>query len=275
MTDLVLWAGIFSASVVSGMLGIGVAFAAIPMLGAGSMDLVTEIQPIALFLNGLTALFAAISFARAGFIDWPRSLALAAVGSAFSPAGALMAEKVGETLLWGAFFAAVLLVVYLLSQTRPAAKAALSFRQVLWLSAPISAFSGLLGVGPGFLLVPLMVYAGFAPRWAAAISAAAVVPSSFLSLIPHIDHASVDVAAALPIAASAAAGALLGGHLSSTRVPEIQLRRLFMVVIVALSIYKAVTLINGSPHRSVDFSLSSDPAFTSGAAGADSPRPGA
>ena len=273
MTDLILCAGIFSASVVSGMLGIGVAFAAIPMLGAGGMDLVSQIQPIALFLNGLTALFAAISFGRAGFINWPRSLALAAVGSVFSPAGAAMAEKTAESLLWGAFFAAVLLVVYLLSQTRPITKEALSFRQVLWLSAPISAFSGLLGVGPGFLLVPLMVYAGFAPRWAAAISAVAVIPSSLLSLIPHLEHASVDVAAALPIAASAAAGALLGGHLSSTRVPEIQLRRLFMVVIVALSIYKAVSLINSGSHRSVDSSLPSDPALTSSADGADGSRP--
>jgi uncharacterized protein len=275
MTDLILCAGIFSASVVSGMLGIGVAFAAIPILGIGGLDLVTQIQPSALFLNALTALFAAISFAKAGFVNWPRSLALAAVGSVFSPVGAFMAEKTGEALLWGSFFAAVLLVVYLLSQTRPTTKEALSFRQVLWLSAPISAFSGLLGVGPGFLLVPLMVYAGFAPRWAAAISAVAVIPSSLLSLIPHIEHASVDVTATLPIAVSAAVGALLGGHLSSTRVPEIQLRRLFMVVIVALSIYKAVSLVNSHSHRSVDNSLPSDPTSTSSAAGAAGSRPGA
>jgi len=239
------------------------------------MDLVTQIQPIALFLNGLTALFAAISFARAGFVNWPRSLALAAVGSVFSPAGAFMAEKTGETLLWGSFFAAVVLVVYLLSQTRPATKEALSFRQVLWLSMPISAFSGLLGVGPGFLLVPLMVYAGFAPRWAAAISAVAVIPSSLLSLVPHLGHASVDVMATLPIAVSAAAGALLGGYLSSTRVPEIQLRRLFMVVIVALSIYKAVSLINSSLHRPVDSSPLSDSMSIPFVFGARTPQPGA
>jgi hypothetical protein len=58
--DLLLEAALFTASVISGMLGIGIAFAAIPILGLRSMDLVHEIQPIALFINGVTALFSAI-----------------------------------------------------------------------------------------------------------------------------------------------------------------------------------------------------------------------
>jgi uncharacterized protein len=263
MVDVVLYGAIFSASVVSGMLGIGVAFAAIPILGIGGMDLINEIQPIALFLNGVTALFSAVSFARAGYVDWRRAFALAFVASIFSPLGALAAEETGETVLWITYFLAVIVVVYLLWRDRPAARETLSFNQVLWLSAPISAISGLLGVGPGFLIVPLMIFAGFGPRWAAAINAVAVTPASFISLVPHIEHASVDVATALPIVACAAAGAFLGGYLSSTRISEIALRRLFIVVIVALSIYKGVVLFGVRTPSSIDYSQCPETEFIS------------
>jgi len=248
--NVFLYGAMFSASVITGMLGIGVAFAAVPILGIGDMDLVNGIQPIALFLNGVTALFSAVSFARAGYVYWPRAAALAAVCTIFSPLGALAAEAVGETVLWVAYFAAVLVVVYMLWQSRPATTQTLSFRQLLWLSAPIAAVSGLLGVGPGFLIVPLMLFAGFSPRTAAALNAVAVAPASFVSLIPHLEHATVDVAAAVPIVVCAAGGAFLGGYLSSTRMPEFALRRLFIVVIVALSTYKAVILVEAHSRHS-------------------------
>jgi uncharacterized membrane protein YfcA len=247
--DFLLYAAMFCASAVSGMLGIGVAFAAVPILGIGDMDLVNAIQPIALFLNGVTALFSAVSFARAGYVDWRRAMFLAFVCSVFSPLGAAAALAIGTTILWAAYFSAVAVVVGLLWRDRPAKGESLSFTQVLWLSVPVSALSGLLGVGPGFLIVPLMVYAGFGARRAAALNAVAVVPASFLSLIPHLAHASVDAAAALPIVLCAAAGAFLGGYLSSTRIPEAALRRLFIVVIVALSAYKAVTLVDAHSRQ--------------------------
>lgn len=240
--DTILYAAMFSASVLSGMLGVGVAFAAVPILGIAGMDLVNSIQPIALFLNGVTALFSAISFARAGFVDWQRSYQLAIVASIFSPLGALAAESVPEGDLWGAYFVAVLVVVYLLVRDRAKIGQTLPFGLVLLISAPVSAISGLLGVGPGFLLVPVMIFVGFSPRSAAAMNAVAVTPSSFLSLLPHLGHASVDVGAALPIVLASAGGAFLGGYLASTRVSEIALRRLFVVVILALSIYKGISL---------------------------------
>src|SRR5574342_633424 len=142
MGDAILYIAMFSASVLSGMLGVGVAFAAVPILGIAGMDLVNGIQPIALFLNGVTALFSAISFARAGFVDWRRSYQLAIVASIFSPLGALAAEWVPEADLWGAYFLAVLVVVYLLLGNRAKTKQALPFWVVLLIGAPVSAISG-------------------------------------------------------------------------------------------------------------------------------------
>lgn len=49
--------GLFVLSIVSGMLGLGVAVAAVPFLGLFMTDLVHEIRPLSLFLNGVTAFF--------------------------------------------------------------------------------------------------------------------------------------------------------------------------------------------------------------------------
>jgi uncharacterized membrane protein YfcA len=253
MVATILCAAMFSASVLSGMLGVGVAFAAVPILGIAGMDLVNSIQPIALFLNGVTALFSAIAFAWAGFVDWQRSFRLALVASIFSPIGALATEWVRESALWGVYFLAVLVVVYLLLNNRGKTKRPLPFGVVLLIAAPVSAISGLLGVGPGFLLVPVMIFVGFSPRSAAAMNAVAVTPASFLSLLPHLGHASIDAEIALPIVLASAAGALLGGYLSSTYVSEVALRRLFVVVILALSLYKGISLEGAHLRQAVNY----------------------
>ena len=66
---LILTPLLFGLSFLSGMLGLGVAFIAIPVLGLFGYDLINEIQPWALLLNGLTAISAAIAFWKAGMVD--------------------------------------------------------------------------------------------------------------------------------------------------------------------------------------------------------------
>lgn len=243
MLTLLLTASIFCVSIVSGMLGIGVAFAAIPILGIHSQDLVHEVQPIALFLNGITAMFASVAFGRAGYVEWPRSVKLAAVCTAFAPLGSWAAQYADERTLWVCYFGAVIAVIYLLVSKRSSGLEMRPFGHVLAAGAPIAALSGFLGVGPGFLLVPVMVYSGFAPRRAAAMNAVAVTPSSFVALFPHVERAAVDPAFAVPIVLSAACGALAGGYLASRRVPEKALRQLFIVIILVLAAYKVFTLL--------------------------------
>jgi uncharacterized membrane protein YfcA len=250
MSNFLIYAAIFPASVLSGMLGIGVAFAAIPILGLADIDLVHAIQPVALLLNGVSALFSAVAFARAGHVDWRTSIALAAVATAFAPIGAYAAQFAEANFLWGLYFTALAGVICLLLAKRSAARFAWPTAYILLAAAPVSALSGLLGVGPGFLMVPIMVYGGVTPRRAAAINAVAVTPSSFAALIPHWGHMVVGSGFILPVAACAAAGALVGGYVSSRRLPEAALRRVFIVVIVALAAYKAVTLIGREPSTS-------------------------
>lgn len=248
MQDLMILLAIGSMAVVSGMLGTGVAFAAIPVLSMGGMDLVHQVQPIALLLNGVTALCSAISFGRAGYIDFGKSAKLAVVATVFSPIGAFAALHTSEPALWGCYFVTVAATLYFMQERQTPVDERLSFSRVLALAAPIAALSGLLGVGAGFLLVPLMVFAGFSTHRAAAMNSVAVVPASFASLIPHAEGAAVSLSQALPLVACAALGAFFGGFLSSRAVSEKALRRLFVAVIVALAAYKLVSLVSHGLH---------------------------
>lgn len=78
-TVVAVTAGLALLAVVSGMLGLGVAFAAIPFLGLFLPDLVHQVQPLSLLPNGVTALFSVLGFARSGNIVWKKALLLAAI----------------------------------------------------------------------------------------------------------------------------------------------------------------------------------------------------
>ncbi|MGB7836710.1 MAG: sulfite exporter TauE/SafE family protein [Terrimicrobiaceae bacterium] len=238
---IVIVAGLFGLSVISGMLGLGVAFAAIPFLGFFLTDLVHEIQPLSLILNGITAFFSAFGFSRSGLVDWRRAGMLCLVTTTFAPIGAWLAQTTDRRLLWVLYFCAVL---YLSVQMFRPAKAAIGeprYGLALLLAIPISVLSGLLGVGPGFLLLPCLILLGVEPKHAAAINAVAVTPPSFSALIPHIGTMRIDPALAVMLIVAGAAGSFLGARLTSVRLSGPAVKRLFgvlLVVMTAVQLYR-------------------------------------
>ncbi len=238
----VLVAGLFVLSVVSGMLGLGVAFAAVPFLALFLPDLVHQVQPLSLLLNGLTALFAAFGFARSGYLDWSRALPLAVVTTLFAPLGALAAQRVDPTLIWALYLASVVYLAYRLFRPVRERPGREDFRVALVLAAPISVLSGLLGVGPGFLLMPTLIIVGFPAKRAAGINAFAVTPPSFSALVPHLSAAIWDPALTVTLLAVGAIGAFGGALIASRWVPAVRLKQLFGVLIVVMTAYKIAVL---------------------------------
>jgi uncharacterized membrane protein YfcA len=146
--------GLLVLAFVSGMLGLGVAFAAIPYLGLFLPDLVHQVQPLGLLLNGVTALFAMFGFARSGFIDWRKALILTVVATLAAPVGGCLALFVPQIYIWCVYLASVLYLSYRLFRPVKARHGQENFRLACVLAVPISVLSGFLGVGPGFLLMP-------------------------------------------------------------------------------------------------------------------------
>lgn len=243
-TLVVIATGLGVLSVVSGMLGLGVAFAAIPFLGLFLPDLVNQVQPLSLLLNGVTALFAVVGFAKSGNIAWKKALILAVITTLTAPLGAWAAHFIDQTVIWGIYFVSVAYLAYRMFrpiEERPCCTE--NFKLVLALSVPISVLSGFLGVGPGFLLMPALMIAGFNAKKAAGINALAVTPPSFSSLIPHMATAQFDPAMTGILVAVGAIGSFVGARITSLYVPNSQIKQIFGVLIVIMTLYKIWTLL--------------------------------
>jgi uncharacterized protein len=240
-----LWmvAGLLVLSVASGMLGLGVAFVAVPFLSLFLPDLVHQVQPLSLLLNGITALFAVFGFAKSRLVEWPKAFALAGVTTVFAPAGSWLAQWVPATFIWVIYLGSVGFLAYRLFRPVKERPGWENFRMAMWLAAPISVLSGLLGVGPGFLLMPTLILVGFETKRAAAINAFAVMPPSFSALLPHLGAARFDGDLTLALLAVGAIGAFAGARVTSLYVPSRRLKQGFGVLIVAMTAYKLAVVL--------------------------------
>src|SRR5574341_2038409 len=92
-------------SFVSGMLGLGVAFVAIPALGLFGFELKHVIMPWALWLNGLTAISAAVTYMRKKMVDYRTAIPLVLITTALAPLGVWLLRYVATGTVWWVFVA--------------------------------------------------------------------------------------------------------------------------------------------------------------------------
>ncbi len=241
--SLVIVIGLLVLSVVSGMLGLGVAFAAVPFLGLFLPDLVHQVQPLSLLLNGLTALFSTVGFSRSGYVDWKRGGLLAALTTVFAPVGTYLAHHSHEIHIWYVYFIAVIYLSYRLFKPAKTALTKPNFRLAMVLSIPISVLSGFLGVGPGFLLMPTLILVGFEAKHAAGMNALAVTPPSFSALIPHLPSAQFNITLTVALLVVGAIGSYVGARMTSLYMPSGRIKQLFGVLIALTTLYKIFTLV--------------------------------
>jgi hypothetical protein len=174
------------------------------------------IKPTALMLNVLVAAIASWQFWRAGHVRWALlwPFALLAIPCAFL-GGSRALPAPGLTLALGLvllFSAANLLL-------RPAAEPATQPppRPVaLGSGAGIGLLAGLTGTGGGIFLTPLLIHL----RWASAKAAAAasalfILGNSAAGLAGHFSATQALPLLALPLAAAAIAGGVIGSHYGS------------------------------------------------------------
>lgn len=101
-------------------------------------------------------------------------------------------------------------------------------------------FSGLLGVGGGVVMVPLLVlWGGFGQRDAHAVSLGAIIPISAAGVLTFGAAGKIQVWEALALAVGAIAGAQVGARLLA-RVDERKLKLAFGVFMLIVAVLLAV-----------------------------------
>ena len=120
------------------------------------------------------------------------------------------------------------------------ARARLLNPQLVTIGLAGGVLSGLLGVGGGIVMVPLLVlWAGYAQRDAHAMSLGAIVPISVAGVLTYGVAGEVRLPEAIALAVGAVAGARIGAGLLS-RLGDRPLKLAFGSFLVAVAVLMAV-----------------------------------
>ncbi|MFC3492628.1 sulfite exporter TauE/SafE family protein [Glycomyces rhizosphaerae] len=189
---------------------------------------------MSLFIVGATALVALGAHARAGRVQWRTGVLFGAAGMAGAYAGGRIAEYLpGAVLLTGFALMMVLTAVAMIrrcKQCEANAEAVPRRRPVLKIlaeGAAVGMFTGLVGAGGGFLVVPaLVILGGLSMPLAIGTSLLVIAAKSFAGLAGYLHSTTIDWPLTLGMTALAVVGSLIGGRLVG-RIDPAVLRRAF------------------------------------------------
>ena len=198
-----------------------------------------QIAGTALVLNVLVAGMASMAFIRAHHLVkrllWP--FVFVSVPAAFLGGYLKVADRLYFILLAAGLLAAALRLGLtplknLAEPTRPPPVAA-----AFPLGGVIGLFSGMIGIGGGVLLSPILILA----RWAtvkqiAAVAAIFIVVNSLAGIAGRAARGTWDVMPAFIPLVAAFAGGLLGSHLGANKFSGNMLRRLLAVVLLLAAV---------------------------------------
>ncbi len=233
---------ILAASFLFSMLGLGGALIYVPVLKWAGFPVKEVAIPLALLLNGLTTLIALIAYFKNKLVDVKGGLAMTIFAFVFAPLGALVSDKLPVNILLIFFSLAVFAAAgRMLSMSRkPEPKEIMSFKKRAIIGAIIGSFAGfvagLLGIGGGFIMAPLLMWMGYETKKAAATSALAVTFSSFSGFLGHVAQGQFNWTLTAILAFAVVIGALLGSNLMATKAKSNRVKQIFAVVLFAIAV---------------------------------------
>ncbi len=233
---------IFFIALVFSMLGLGGGMLYVPVFKWLGLPLKTIAIPLGLLLNGVTTLSAFLRYHREGLVDYRGGLPAAAAGMILAPAGAHLVQYVPhDTLIL--VFATVVSLAGLRSlmqsgKGEPGQKADKGKRAIIGsLVGGVAGFiAGLLGVGGGFIVAPMLMELGYPTKQAAATTAFIVTFSSFSGFLGHMAEGHIDILLAGLAVVAAIAGSQLGAWFMANRARPGWVRGFYGVLLLAVAI---------------------------------------
>ena len=226
---------VFVFSGLLAMAGLGAAFLFVPLFYYLGVPL-AEATPTALLLNVVSLLFATINYWRGKLINFRVGLPVLIVAVILSPFGARLTPHVDTKLLL-ALFAAFLIFAGFMMLFYQAKKRERELSRRVEVSAGAGVggvagfFGGLLGVGGGNFILPVLNWLGLDAKVAAGTTALIVVFSSLSGFLGHATLGGLDPLFIGVMAVMAAAGSIVGSQLMKTRLSSAQLKKFIGVLL--------------------------------------------
>jgi uncharacterized membrane protein YfcA len=233
---------IFAASFLFAMLGLGGGMIYVPVLKWAGYSVKEVAIPLGLLLNGLNTLLALIPFARKKLVDWKGGAAMAFAALIFAPVGAYSAQFVPVDTLLILFAIAVLAaaVRMLFFARNPEPEKMMELKKRSIIGAGVGAFAGfaggLLGIGGGFIIAPVLMWMGYKTKVAAATTAFVVTFSSFSGYLGHMAEGNFNWTLTIIVVIAVVVGSQLGGSFMSGKAKPKWVKSLYAAVLFAIAI---------------------------------------
>ncbi|MEJ2615828.1 MAG: sulfite exporter TauE/SafE family protein, partial [Ignavibacteriaceae bacterium] len=240
---------ILAASFLFSMLGLGGALIYVPVIKWAGFPVKEVAIPLALLLNGFTTLIALIAYFRNKLVDIKGGLAMTVFAFAFAPIGAIVSNKLPVNILLIFFSIAVFVAAgrMLFMSRKPEPKEIMSFKKRAIIGAVIGGFAGfvagLLGIGGGFIMAPLLMWMGYETKKAAATSAFAVTFSSFSGFLGHVAQGHFNWTLTIFLTIAVIIGAWLGSNFMATKAKSRRVKQIFALVLFAIAVKLIVGVI--------------------------------
>jgi len=219
--------------------GVGAAFILIPIFLALKIPLLSAMST-ALFLNSISMVFASLSFAQKKLIVFKTAIPILIVATIFSPVGARTATHLSrDVLLWlfvvFLIFAGSMMLFYKSKEKNKS----FSYKKLIIYGILVGSFAGflggLLGVGGGNFIVPVLVWLGFNPKKASATTSFIVIFSSFSGFLAHVTFGDINTKLLGFCALGSISGALLGAHLLKEKLNRNQVKTIIGIILYLIA----------------------------------------
>jgi hypothetical protein len=107
----------------------------------------------------------------------------------------------------------------------------------------VGVLAGLIGVGGGNIILPILIALGIRPREAVGTTAVVVVFSSLSGFVSHVGAGELDYLLVLITAGASIAGAIVGSWLMTDKLNPRMIKRILGVVLVGLAIKMIINLL--------------------------------
>lgn len=200
----------------------------------------SQIPPLALFFNIIASSIALYRFQKGGYVV-PRlilpflmaSIPATFIGSRWKPD-----EKILSLIFAIVLFSIALILLFRKREVRT--KFSLDKRMTwvvsLCLGAALGFLAGIMGIGGGIFLGPVLLVAGFAsPRHVAGICSAFVFVNSVVGLTSYAFQGRIDASSLLFLGLAVFFGAQTGSFLGSRKFSPLVLQRIFSFLLLIVS----------------------------------------
>lgn len=246
MDPLVFAVLVFFLSALFSMIGLGGAIVYVPLFYWSGIDLLSAI-PMGLLLNTATSASAAFTYLRKRLVELRVAIPFLIISMIAAPIGAYCTNIVPTDILLAIF--SIIMVFVGIEMLKPQKEILIgshdhpfSLPLILTSGFIVGFIGGLLGIGGGSLIMPLLLHLGYAVKKSAATSGIIVLFTSLSGLIAHLSSWKPDIQLLIYITIAAILGAQVGSYLMHARMKSETLRKMVGLVLwgMALKIFSGL-----------------------------------